>query len=240
MVFSDTSTKLGLIQDCEQLLFGNYGEISGNANRLYDFTARLNRSLDKAVSKILSCDGRWQFDDANYTDLPIGSTNIVASQADYTMAVSHLDVLKVLAKDSAGNLRVLTPIDESDPIGIRYLNETTTAETGIPQYYDKKGSSIILYPTPNYASTAGLVVHFQRGPSYFAYTDTTKAPGFPSTFHRFVSLDTAVDYGVSKTLPQVDGWARERDTVGQQMEDFFSKRSRDEQKSIRPVIRSSR
>lgn len=240
MVFSDTSTKLGLVQDAEQLLFGNYGEISSNTNRLYDFTARMNRSLDKAVSKILSCDGRWQFDDSNNTDLPIGSTALVSGQADYTLAVSHLDIIKVLAKDSAGNLRVITPIDENDLIGERYLNETTTAETGIPQFYDKKGSSIFLYPTPNYASSAGLVVHFQRGPSYFAYTDTTKTPGFASIFHRYVSLDASLDYAISKSLPQAKNLSTLVQNMETQMEEFYSKRSRDEQKFIRSVIRSSR
>lgn len=240
MVFSDTSTKLGLIQDCEQLLFGNYGEISSNTNRLYDFTARLNRSLDKAVSKILSVDGRWQFDDSNYTDLPIGSTDLVSGQSDYTLSVAHLDIIKVLAKDSAGNLRVIVPIDENDPIGIRYLNETTTQEVGIPQFYDKKGSSIFLYPAPNYASSGGLVVHFQRGPSYFAYTDTTKTPGFASIFHRYVSLDAALDYAISKQLPQAANLATLVKDMEQEMQDFLSKRSKDEPKIIRTVIRSSR
>lgn len=200
----------------------------------------MNRSLDKAVSKILSCDGRWQFDDSNNTDLPIGSTNLVSGQQDYTLAVSHLDIIKVLVKDSAGNLRVIDPFDETDAYAERFLNETTTAEVGIPNWYDKKGSSIFLYPTPNYNSTSGLVVHFQRGPSYFAYTDTTKTPGFASIFHRYVSLDASLDYAVSKSLPQIKSLSELLQDMEAQMTEFFSKRSRDESRFIRPVMRSSR
>lgn len=240
MVFSDTSTKLGLIQDCEQLLFGNYAEISGNPNRLYDFTARLNRAYDKAASFIMGVDGRWEWDDSNHTDLPVGRTHLVSGQQDYTMDVEHLSVSKLLIKDPAGNTIVLTPIDADDPIASVYLQTTTTPETGTPRFYDKKGSSYLLYPTPNYASTNGLIVHFQRKPSYFAYTDTTKAAGIPAIFHRFLSLDASLDYAISKQLPIATNLATRLKELTDNMTEFYSKRSKDEPKTLRPVFRSSR
>ena len=42
-------------------------------------TANVNRALDNVVSAILGADGRWQWDDTNYTDLPIGVTDLVAN-----------------------------------------------------------------------------------------------------------------------------------------------------------------
>lgn len=240
MVFSDTTTKQGLIQDCEQLIFGNYGDITGNANRLYDFTARINRALDKVSGKIMSVDGRWQYDDTNYTDFPIGTTDLIANQADYTLSVTHLIIEKVVILDPSGNSLVIYPIDIQDPSIIQYLQQPPTPVTGQPIKYDKKGNSLILYPTPNYSSTGGLTVHFKRGPSYFAYTDTTKTPGIPSIYHRYISLEASLDYAISKQLPMKNDLAV---LVGDQedmVQEHYQKRSKDEPKFIRGLGTSSR
>lgn len=248
MVFSDTTTKLGLIQDCEQLVFSNYGDISNNSDRLYDFTARINRSYDKLATKIMSVDGRWQFDDSNYTDLPIGSTSLVSGQQDYTLDVEYLDIEKVVALDSAGNKVILKPFDINDPIAKVYLTNINTVG-GVPLYYDKFGGTLMLHPIPNYNKSLGLVVYFRRKPSYFAYTDTTKAVGVPAIFHRYLSLNASLDYAMSKELSIAGGVMRGGFKTGLLMmvsemedmiEDFYSKRSKDEAKFIRTTYRSSR
>lgn len=239
MVFSDTSTKLGLIQDCEQLIFGNYADISGNSGRLYDFTARLNRAYDKLATKIMSVDGRWQFDDTNYTDLPIGKTNLVSGQQDYTLDVEFLDIEKVIFLDSSGNKIIAHPMDINDPIAHGYLTSLSTT-VGVPAYYDKFGGTLMLYPIPDYNSTNGLIVHYRRKPSYFAYTDTTKAVGVPAVFHRYLSLEASLDYAVSKQLTLKNDLAVQVKEMGEMIEDFYSKRNKDESKFIRGVTRSSR
>lgn len=238
MVYSDTTTKLGLIQDCEQLVFGNYGDISGNSSRLYDFTARLNRAYDKAASKIMACDGRWQFDDTNYTDFPIGTTALVSGQADYGLDVEHLSITKVFALDSSGNKYLLQPIDINDPVAISYM-KTPTA-TGLPTFYDKTGGSVFLFPTPNYSKAAGLIIYYQRKPSYFTYTDTTKSPGVPAIYHRYLSLTASLDYAVSKGLTMKNDVATLVKDMEDDMTEFYSKRSKDESKWISPIIYSSR
>lgn len=238
MVFNDTSTKQGLIQDCEQLVFGNYGEISSNTNRLYDFTARMNRSVDKATAKIMKVDGRWQYDDSNYTDLPIGRTNIVSGQADYAVSVAHLEIIKVLVVDANGATKILKPLDERDPEAVQYLQNPD--DTGTPEYYDKKGQTIFLYPKANYNATNGLIVHFKRGPSYFAYTDTTKTPGFVSLFHRFVSLDASLDYCISKQNPKAKSLSIQLADMERDMEEFYGKRSKDEKGILIPMVESNK
>lgn len=242
MVYSDTTTKLGLIQDCEQLIFNAYGDISGNADRLYDFTARINRAYDKVSAKIMGADGRWQFDDTTYTDLPIGSTDLVSGQGDYKFDVEHLEITKLLIWDSRGNKTVLTPVGLDDPIA-RLMVEDTSTTGGIPEYYLKRGASIFLYPKPNYTTTnySGITVYYQRRPNYFAYTDTTaKSPGIPAIFHRYLSLEASRDWAVSKLMPVKNDWLLELRELNDSIVDFYSKRSKDEQKIIRPVLRSSR
>jgi hypothetical protein len=241
MVYSDTSTKLGLIQDCEQLIFGNYTDISGNPDRLYDFTARINRAYDKLATIIMGVDGRWQFDDTNYTDLPIGTTDLFSGRQDYTLDVEFLDIVKVLMLDPAGNKTILRPFDIDDPLGRPFLQQPP-AVGGIPTHYDKTGGSVLLYPTPNYDSDGGLTVHYRRKPSYFAYTDTTKAVGVPANFHRYLSLEASFDYASSpsKQLASKDDLAVKVKEMEAQIEEWYSRRSKDEPKFIRGLMRSSR
>lgn len=239
MVFSDTTTKLGLIQDCEQLVFGNYGDISNSANRLYDFTARINRAYDKLATLIMGVDGRWQFDDTNYTDLPIGSTNLVLGQKQYSFDVEFLDVVRVTLTDPGGNKLVLVPFDITDPLGDIYLMQQTN-QTGTPIAYDKTGGTINLYPTPNYNSTLGLTVYYRRKPSYFAYNDTTKPVGIPALFHRYLSLEACNDYSISKQLKGKNDLNVKVQEMTDSIKEFYSMRSKDESKFIRAIIRSSR
>ena len=39
-----------------------------------------NQAYEEVVSKILLCDGRWQFDDNNFTTFPIATTTLVNGQ----------------------------------------------------------------------------------------------------------------------------------------------------------------
>ncbi len=239
MVFNDTLTKQGLIQDCEQLIFSNYGDISGNPDRLYDITARLNRSYDKLATKIMSVDNRWQFDDTNQTDLPIATTNIVSGQQDYSLSVEHLDIVRVVVVDPSGNKSVLRPIDITERRGERYITDITTAGS-IPTEYDKFGNSLILTPIPNFNRNDALIVYHRRKPSYFTYNDPTKSVGVPALFHRYLSLDASLDYAISKRLDVKNDLAVRLKEMEADLEGFYSMRNKDESKFIRGVIRSSR
>jgi len=207
--FNDTSaSKNGLIQECESQVFGDnsYGRISGDPALLATFTRYINEALNRIVSLILTADGRWQFDDTNNTDFPIATTNLVTTpgseQQDYTFDVSMLRILRMEVLDNTGAWRKMTPIDENDIYDQSLTDFLKTP--GLPVYYDKQGSSILLYPKPlatSVTSTAGLKVWFQRPPSYFVTTDTTnKQPGFNSMYHRLAALIASRDYAMSKGL----------------------------------------
>lgn len=243
MVFNDTATKLGLIQDCEQKLFGDdgYGQISGNANRLYRFTQLLNFAANDATGLILGADTKWQFDDTNYTDYPIGTTNIVANQRDYELSVNHLKTLKVQIKDQSGLWTVLPPFDESD-VGARpYLENNTTQNTGTPRRYDKFGTAIWLDPIPDYSSTGGLRIYYQRPPSLFTHTDTTKTPGFASIYHEYLSLYASLQYAKDKTMnDKINTYSQDLQAMQEKIVEFYSKRNKDEISQIIPHNESSR
>jgi hypothetical protein len=244
MVFSDTTNLTGLIQDCEQRLFGDggFGKITGDTVLLKQFTNRLNRAYDRYVSLAIRSDGRWQFDSSNYTDFPIGVTNLITDQQDYAFAVEHVTILGVEVQDEAGNWSALTEIDQrAKQFEGLSISEYYKDTSGIPIKYDKVGNSVFLYPKPNYDKTGGLKVHFQRGPDYFEHTDTTKVPGFQVMHHPYLTLQASASYALDRGLTL----ATDLNTLVNQWEQveiptFYSRRAKDVEVKLKPVINSSR
>lgn len=227
MDFNNTTNKSGLIQDCEFWLFAsNYGTISGNTNMLATFTNLINRALDSVTVKIMESDDRWQFDDTNYTDYPIATTDLILGQRDYVLSVNHVKITRVECKDQDGNWNLLKPMDLRDTSQAR---DEFLKGDGIPLYYDKMAQSLFLYPQSNYNSTGGLRVYYQREPDYFVSTDTTKSPGFPSVLNRIVSIRASLDYAIANNLTDkitvLTGELAKREL---EIEKFYGRRNNDE------------
>ena len=227
MTFNNTTTKDGIIQDCEFWLFAsNYGQITSNTNLLNTFTSLTNRALDSVTTAILEADDRWEFDDTTYTDYPIATTDIVSGQTDYVLAVSHLKVLRVEWLGPDGVWVLGAPIDLED---MTVARDEFMATPSTPIYYDKLATSIFLYPTPNYNATGGLRVYYQREPNYFQSTDTTKKPGFATICHRLVPLKACYDFAIANNLS--DKITVLRDEIAKrelELRNFYGRRNKDE------------
>lgn len=194
---------------------------------------RVNMAYEDVVSKILGCDGRWQFDDTNYTTFPIATTTLVNSQADYTFDTTHLRILRVEVMDASGNYYQLEPIDIHDLEGIATTEFNKT--DGRPVYYDKQGSSIVLYPAPDNGVSVtlalGLKVYFQRTADIFTsaqVTTGTKVPGFASPFHMILAYKAALPYALSYKKDRVAMLMSEIARLEKEMVKFYSKRQKDE------------
>jgi hypothetical protein len=237
MQFSDTTNKNGILQKCEFYVFGNTdGAITDNSTLKSVFTGLVNDAQDSIVSDILDSDTRWQWDDTNRTDFPIGMNTLVDGQRDYTLEVDHLKILGVEVKDSTGQYYKLEPIDLQD---LREKNITPTEfykTNGLPQFYDKIANSIMLYPQPdagNVTLTNGLKVHFQRGAEYFVAGDTTRVPGFASIYHKLVPLMASYDYAFSNDMfDKADRIDLLITRTTKKMKNFFSKRDKDRKPRI--------
>ena len=244
MDFNNTTDNNGIVQDIDFMV-----NSTRSTYPLTRIASDANRAMDEVISIILGADGRWQFDDTNYTDLPIGTTNLVINQQDYSFDPEQIDITRVECKDQNGNWQYLAPFDQRDltPPGTANIPNTGLTATGTfggnnysltdfmstagtPIFYDKIATSIFLYPKPSYNSTGGLKVYFQRKPSYFVSTDTTKQPGFAKHLHKIVSLKCAYEYAVSKLLApnkiqqlqiQIQAWE-------QKLKDFYASRKKDE------------
>lgn len=200
MEFSDTSTFQGIVQDIDYLLFGSSTATSPYA--IADKIRNINRHLDETVSLIFQSDSRWKWDDDNQSDQPIGTINLINDQAEYEIAgETYLKIQRVEVKDVNGNFKLLIPIDEKDITNQALTEFRKTA--GLPRFYDKMGEYIWLYPKPSSASvttTAGLKIYYQRLPSYFTASDTTKSPGFVALYHRILSIGAALDYAIANDM----------------------------------------
>ena len=108
MVYSDTENFLGIVQDIDFLVHTN-----STTYTLANKTRNSNRAVDRAVTIIMQADGRWKYDDSNYTNLPIARGNLVSGQREYSVLVAHLKVLGISIKDSNGDFRKLVRIPNS-------------------------------------------------------------------------------------------------------------------------------
>ena len=236
--FSDTSTYKGLVQTYERELNLERAFISGNTNRLKDFTAEVNLAWDKYLELALAASGTWQFDDSNHTDYPIIYTNLVSGQRDYTFTTDEqsnliLDIYRVAILPSATDTLYedVYPVDAQSDLDVYDLVAENT-ETGTPYRYDKTANGIFLDPAPGYNATSGLKVYINREPSYFIYTDTTKKPGCPGGHHRYFVIRPAFEYARRHSLANMQSLYNEVIRLEDEIVRYFNRRERDKKAII--------
>lgn len=230
--FSDTTNKSGILQVIERKTKLGDGGITGNAQRLKEFTSEVNLAVDKTLSIIFKANGLWQFDDSNHNDYPIITTNLVANQRDYTFTTDEqgnliLDIYKVMVKNEEGIYHEIYPVDQqSDEYTDGFWSGQN--ETGIPSRYDKTANGIFLDCIPSYNSTNGLKVFINREGSYFTTSDTTKKPGFSGLFHKYLAVVPAYEYACTNQLANKNDLKQEMLEMEMDMKKHYRDRGRDE------------
>lgn len=139
------------------------GDISGDTTTFKIFTRLINVWYGRVNSWIWDSTGNWEYDDSNYTDLPIATTTLVATQADYEMPSTAQKVDRVEVLNAAGDYHVLKQIDKSEVKTLAMSEHMETA--GMPTQYDLVGRSIVLHPEPaatSVTTTKGLKLYFSR------------------------------------------------------------------------------
>lgn len=191
-----------------------------------EITVSSNRALDRVTGLIRQAQGRWQWDDSNYSDFPFATTALNEDQQDYELDPTHYRIERMEVKDEAGNWTKLISIDQAD-IYDQSITDFLSG-SGIPQYYDKVGNSVLLYPKPSYTQAASLKAFYERGPDYFTTSDTTKTPGFNPLFHRLIPLWNAYDYAFINDLDVTDRLRLEITQMEEQLQDYYSLRDVDD------------
>lgn len=200
MKFNDTTNKTGIIQDIEGLLGFADGTISGDDTMLKTFTRMINIWYRTANQWIWQVTRNWEYDDTNYTNFPIATTDLVEGQKDYSLPSTIQKIMRVEVKDKDGNWHLLEQLDKSQ---INVAIDEFFPDNGLPMYYDLFAQSLFLYPAPSSDDctlSAGLRVYFSRDIDEFTYTDTDKEPGFEKSFHRILSVGAALDYAIANGM----------------------------------------
>lgn len=204
---------------------------------------RVNHAYEDIVGKLIQNDGRWQFDDSNFTDLPIGRADLVNGQQDYSFDIRFLNVERVEVLDNTGIWRLLRPIDKSQ---IKIALSEHYKTNALPLEYDVQGESIFLYPAPataNVTTTQGLRVHYQRTASIFTSAEVTtglKTPGFASPWHMILAYKAAIPYALTYKKDRLALLQNEALRMETDLLDYEARRNKDEPTRIVPKFNSSR
>jgi hypothetical protein len=206
-----------------------------------DFIRSANLKTRDAAFLLWRNSSDWEFDDRNSTELPIGTTTLVAGQRDYSLPTTALSIERVEVMDSNGDYQLLRQKDKSEVTDGPMLE--AFEDDGMPEYYDLVGNSIFLYPAPAAAdvtTTKGLRLYLSRDIEEFSLTDTSTEPGFPKMFHPYVAYGCSVDYALAKNMGQQRiqmlqiGIARYEKMIS----DFYARRNKDKRVRIRPSTKS--
>ena len=211
-----------------------------NSYPLADVTRNMNLCLEELVGDILNADGRWEWDDTNQTNLPRGTGTLVEGQESYSFASEYLKIqmIEILRDSSPDQYTKLKPISSLDLGGLspqEYFGQESNGDPkkGVPEYYDKLGDTIFLYPAPAAASgvtlAAGLRVWFQRTADLFTTSDTTQEPGLPSPYHVLLPYYAAIVFCNSYKKDRVAWLEKKYDQGLKKMLTFFGKREEDDQ-----------
>jgi hypothetical protein len=234
MVFSNSSGNTGIVERVRSIV-----KLDSIQLPTWKIVNSCNDYLDVVAGYFIATDKRFQWDDTNHSKLPIGTTNLVANQSDYSfltdeqsnkiLTLTRIDLLRT----TGGVYEQLSLIDQGQ---INSALDEFEKTAGIPYYYDKIADNIVrLYPKPAESITSGLKFYFQRTPSYFVATDTTKEPGVSPLLHRGFVIASAYDAAFSEGLPNIQALSIELQKERQKMVEFFAGRNNDDLPTIMTV-----
>lgn len=207
-----------------------YTKTNSSTYTAADMLLAINTAYDRVVSLIMDTDGRWEWDDNNNTDFPIATATLTADQQDYALSVTHLNLLRIEVKDESGNWKRLLPFSQSDIKGSESLTDFYKT-SGAPIYYDVLGSSVFLYPPPDYTQAASLKIYFKRGGANYTsaeVTTGTKVPGFNSLYHDLIPLWASYDYATANNQKNANRLLANIQMKEDALEADYSQRNLDE------------
>jgi hypothetical protein len=224
MIFNDPTNKQGLLQEIDDICNSD-----NNSYPIVAKTRRLNSALDRFFTLAMQADGTWEEDDSTYLDYPIATTDLITGKQDYTFPSDLLEVFRVEIQSEDGNWSKLTPIDQTQIQGS--INDMLEGESQ-PAYYDKKYSSIWLYPVSKVDIEDGLKLHFNRKLNHFVPTDTTRKAGIPPIFEQYLCRYASLPFLIEKDKANRQNIAQLIVEDEKEVTKYYSRRSRDQKQRL--------
>lgn len=209
-----------------------------------DMTADENLAMDYVLSLIFNKSSVWQFDDTNFTDYPILTTDLVSGQRDYAFTTDNsgnliLDIFRVMVMGEDGVFRDLEAINQNEKD-----SQSTIADgqnlTGTPTSYAKTGNGIFLDKIPSYNKTGGLKIYVNREMSHFTTADTTKKAGFAGHLHEYLALRPSYYFAMRNGLTNKNDIGVEMMKFERLIQEYYGQRNKDEPKRMRVRVEDTR
>ena len=184
----------------------------------------LNSEMASLRINILRDRGAMEFDDINYTNLPIG-----------TFTVTSDGVCKITEDQDANIIETIHKVaylynGEYHDVKRKTLGEGSqdilvdTDTVTIPEFYYEVGNSIV-FPG---VSGGTAKIWFDRVHDKILTGDTTKEPGIPEAYHQVLAYRIAFNYAVDKGLPNENSILRRIQMEEQKLEQYEANRRVDE------------
>lgn len=225
MVFSDTTNNLGILQQVRTM-----ERVDATQWPTYQVVNSCNNWLDFVTGYAIGNDRRFQWDDTNHEALPEGTTALTSAQSDYSFLTDQYGnrILTLLGVSLLTN-GYYVPLELANRTDPTVDLSTFGQVTGTPTKYDKIADNIIrLDFNPSSTVSSGLKFYFQRSPSYFAATDTTKEPGVAPMLHRGFVIASAYDCALALGRENLQALSVERQFEQDKVIQYFASRNNDE------------
>lgn len=180
-----------------------------------DLDRNLNRWYTNAIASILKVNGEWQVSGE------VATTDIVASQREYTLPTDILKLNEVYIKSTSSGEYIKAR--QRDAINVDIEPESYHP---YPPEYDLLDNSIFIYLSEDSITevTAGLKIHYQSDVTELS-TGTDK-PNLAEPFKRYLSYGAAFDYALANEMwNKVKAFESQLVTYEAKMLEFYATRS---------------
>jgi len=201
----------------------------------------LNNALYRVESEYMLSAGDWKYDNSNHSDFPIATTATVADQQDYTLPVETIKVDRIEISYDGTNWVRATPFNISDDSKALTTANIASEFSEDTPCYQLRGRSILLYPIPDTAVTAGLKVYGERFHDAFTITDystnpTTVAVGMDVNWQEQVAREMSLNYLLDNDMGRYNVMLQAIELNYQKLKNFNGSKLADEKLSLEPAV----
>ncbi len=222
LYFSSSGDNQGIVEQARAFM-----RVDATQWPIAKIVASVNNYLDLVTGYAIGADRRFQWDNTNQLKQPVGTTNLIANQANYSFLTDEqgnqiVTLTRIDIQDPNGVWRQLKLIDQVDITGFGL--DSTLATPTLPMYYDKTADNIIrLYPAPATSVSNGLKFYFQRTSPYFTAASTTTATGFSALLDRGFIIAAALDGALTLGLSNLNALEGEMTKETNKMIAYFGR-----------------
>lgn len=198
----------------------------------------LNNAVYRVETRYMMSAGDWKFDDSNNTDFPIATTNIIASQQDYTLPTETIRIDRIeVSYDGVNWYRAIPFNPTEDSNALTTANIAGEFSKSAPSYR-LLGRSIFLYPIPDANVTAGLKVYGQRLHTAYTssdYSTATKTMGMDLNWQEQIAREMSLNYLLDNDMSRYNIMFQTIESQYIILDKFNGSKNQDEKQSLEPA-----